>query len=71
MLKYFYIFIILYNLNLVLSSFVNLMIKNITLFNYKNTTQFTKNKFFFDIIFLFYNYENNYAQINLAIAKRE
>lgn len=47
------------------------MIKNITLFNYKNTTQFTKNKFFFDIIFLFYNYENNYAQINLAIAKRE
>lgn len=47
------------------------MIKNITLFNYKNTTQFTKNKFFFDIIFSFYQYKNNYAQVNLAIAKRE
>lgn len=47
------------------------MVKNITLFNYKNTSQFVKNKFFFDIIFSYYTYENNYARVSLAIAKRE
>lgn len=47
------------------------MVKNITLFNYKNTSQFVKNKFFFDIIVNYYTYENNYARVSLAIAKRE
>lgn len=67
-MKYLYILIILYNLNLLLNSFVNFMVKNITLFNYKNTTQFTKNKFFFDIFFGFYLYRNNFAKASLVIA---
>lgn len=44
------------------------MVKNINLFNYKNTTQFAKNKFFFDILFGFYMYRNNFAKTSLAVA---
>jgi hypothetical protein len=62
-----YILIILYNLNLLLNSFVNFMVKNINLFNYKNSTQFTKNKFFFDIFFGFYIYQNTYARASLSL----
>lgn len=63
MIKYLYILIILYNLNLFLNTFVQIMIKNITLFNYKNTIQWTKNKFFYDIIINFYLYENKFSKI--------
>lgn len=65
------ILIILYTLNLLLSSFINLMVKNINLFNYKNTSMFTKNKFFFDIYFTYIGYSNNFAKVGLNIAKRE
>lgn len=63
MIKYLYILTILYNLNLFLNTFVQIMIKNITLFNYKNTVQWTKNKFFYDIIINFYLYENKFSKI--------
>lgn len=64
MIKYLYILIILYNLNLFLNTFNQIMIKNITLFNYKNTTQWTKNKFFYDIIINFYLYKNKFSKIS-------
>lgn len=63
MIKYLYILTILYNLNLFLNTFIQIMIKNITLFNYKNTIQWTKNKFFYDIIINFYLYENKFSKI--------
>lgn len=44
------------------------MVKNINLFNYKNTSNFTRNKFFFDIIFTYLGYSNNFAEVGLAIA---
>lgn len=44
-----YITVILYNLNLLLNTYVEIMIKMITIFNYKNTGKFKKNFFFFDI----------------------
>lgn len=69
LIKYLYILVILYNLNLLLTTFVNLMVKNITLFNYKNTVQFTKNKFFFDIIIEYYNYNNTFAKFAIATAR--
>lgn len=47
------------------------MVKNINLFNYKNTSAFAKNKFFFDILFTYLGYSNKFAQVGLNIAKRE
>lgn len=44
------------------------MVKNINLFNYKNTSQFTQNKFFFDILFGFYLHGNNNNFIRVALA---
>lgn len=44
-----YITVILYNLNLLLNTYVEIMIKMITMFNYKNTGVYKKNFFFFDI----------------------
>lgn len=41
-----YITVILYNLNLLLNTYVEIMIKMITIFNYKNTGKFKKNFFF-------------------------
>ena len=64
MTKYLYITIILYNFNLFFNSFINLMINNITLFNYKNTSSFTKNKNFYDILVNFYNYQNNFKKLS-------
>ena len=55
MLKYFYIFILLYHTNLILNSFVNLMVIAITTFNYKIGTSYTNVKFFFDIFYSAYN----------------
>lgn len=40
------------------------MINNITLFNYKNTSSFTKNKNFYDILVNFYNYQNNFKKLS-------
>lgn len=67
MIKYTYILVILYNFNLFFTSFVNLMINNISLFNYKNTTNFTKNKQFYDILFVFFNYSNNFKKISYSV----
>lgn len=43
------------------------MINNITLFNYKNTSEFKKNKNFYEIIILYYNYNNNFKKISYNI----
>lgn len=45
------------------------MVKNINLFNYKNTVQFTKNKFFFDIFIEYYNYNNTFAKFAIATVR--
>lgn len=71
MLSYTYIFVILYTFNLFFISFVNLMINNITLFNYKNTNNFTNNKKFYDIFINFYNYNNNFKKISYCVLMRE
>jgi hypothetical protein len=63
MLKYFYIFILLYHTNIVLNSFVNLMIANITAFNYKIGTNYTNIKFFFDTFFSFYINNNKFSKL--------
>lgn len=63
MLKYFYIFILLYHTNLVLNSFVNLMIASITSFNYKVGTNYTDVKFFFDTFYSFYLNNKHYSKI--------
>jgi hypothetical protein len=68
LLKYLYILVILYNLNLLLNAFIQLMIKNVNIFNYKNTTKFSKNKFFYDLIINFYIYKNLFALSNLNVA---
>lgn len=70
MIKYIYILAVLYYLNLVLVNFVNLGIKNINLFNYKNTSQYSNNKVFFDILFSFY-YKNNYFFKSTVVNLRE
>lgn len=67
MLKYTYILVILYNFNLFFSSFVNLMISNITLFNYKNTNNYTNNKKFYDILFNYFNYYNNFKKVSYSV----
>lgn len=64
MTKYLYITIILYNFNLFFNSFINLMINNISLFNYKNTTNFSKHKNFYDILTNFYTYKNNFKKLS-------
>ena len=68
--KYLYILIILYNLNLILNVFVEITVKNITLFNYKNSVKYNNSNFFFDNI-LYYNYylKNNYSKILLVNTK--
>lgn len=50
MKNFLYILVILYNLNLILNTYIEIMIKMITIFNYKNTTNFTENSFVSDII---------------------
>lgn len=68
MLEYIFILYIAYILNIVLVSHSNLMVKNITLFNYKNSTNFTANKFFFDIFYsIFYN-KKNFIEYSYAYA---
>lgn len=61
--------IILYNSNLVLNSFINVMVKNINIFNYKNTTQFTKNSYFYDILISTYYDKNNFTKTSLFLAR--
>ena len=58
MTKYLYILIILYNLNILLNFYVEIMIKTITIFNYKNTGNYLNNSSIFDII-LYSNKNNN------------
>lgn len=58
MLKYFYILILCYNLNLLLNVYTEIMLKIITIFNYKNTIGLVDNIFLYDII-LYKFYTNN------------
>lgn len=62
MLKYLYIFVLLYHTNLVLNSFVNLMISSITSFNYKIGTNYTDMRFFFDTFYSFYLNNNKFSK---------
>jgi hypothetical protein len=66
MSKYIFILFILYNLNLLLICFIELMVKNISHFNYKNTSKFTKGKFFFDIISQIYTSKKSFVNITYA-----
>ncbi len=45
---------IAYLINIILVSYSNLMVKNITIFNYKNSINFSSNKFFYDIYYSFF-----------------
>lgn len=56
-----YILVILYNLNLLLNVYVEIMCKIITLFNYKNTSKYLNQFFFSDIVIY-----NLYRNLNLA-----
>ena len=57
MTNYMYILVILYNLNLLLNVYIEIMTKIITLFNYKNTSKYLNYFFFSDIIV--YNLHKN------------
>jgi|JI61114C2RNA_FD_contig_81_1376586_length_2171_multi_5_in_0_out_0_1 hypothetical protein len=63
--NYLYILVILYNLNLLLNTYIEVMIKLITIFNYKNTTQYNNVLAFYDIIS--YQYFSNKSVLNLLI----
>lgn len=63
MAKYLYILIILYNLNILLNFYIEVMIKVITIFNYKNTNNYSNNLAFFDTIL--YCGKNNNVVKNL------
>ncbi len=69
MSKYIYIFVILYNLNLIINAYIEIMVKNITLFNSKNTTKFSKNTQFFNIILYFYYKNTNFTKIALSTVR--
>lgn len=62
-----YVLVILYNLNLLLNTYVKIMVKIITIFNYKNTSQFNNNNFYFYDIMV-YNLFRNKQIINALIA---
>jgi len=64
MIKYLYILVILYNLNIILNFYVEVMIKSITMFNYKNATQYLNNFAFLDIL-LYSNTDKNKLVKNL------
>lgn len=57
MIKYLYILVILYNLNILLNFYIEIMVKIITIFNYKNTTSYLNKFAFLDI--LLYSFINN------------
>lgn len=59
MINYLYILVILFNLNLLLNFYIEVMLKVITLFNYKNTTSYLNNFFLFDIM-AYRFYKNKY-----------
>ena len=63
--NYLMIIVILYNLNILLNTYGELMINNITLFNYKNTPKYNHNLPFFDIILNNTYSKNLYLKIAL------
>lgn len=63
MIKYFYVLIICYNLNLLLNIYTEIMLKIITIFNYKNTINLVDNTFLYDIIL--YKFYTNKPLIRL------
>lgn len=59
MTNYLYILVILFNLNLLLNVYVEIMIKMITLFNYKNTTEYSSTPSPYDIaVYIFFKNKN-------------
>ena len=64
MIKYLYILIILYNLNVILNFYIEVMVKIITTFNYKNTTQYLNSFSFLDVL-LYSNMDSNNIVKNL------
>ena len=71
MSNYIYILVILYNLNLLINAYVEVMITNITIFNYKNTTKFSINSFFYDILLNYYYKSLNFNKIVVKYTIRE
>ena len=63
MLKYVYIFILLYHTNIILNAFVNLMIATITSYNYKLGSSYNNVKFFFDTFYSFYLNKNKISKV--------
>lgn len=62
-----YILVILYNFNIFFNTFINVMIKNVTLFNSKNNSQFSIIKGFFDTLFNCYQYKTNFNQLSYCV----
>ncbi len=69
MKNFLYILVILYNLNLILNTYIEIMIKMITIFNYKNTTNFTENSFVSDIISYWLHRNYLYTRVYLNFAR--
>jgi hypothetical protein len=63
-----YILVILYNLNLLLSFYLEIMIEIITQFNYKNTFLFSNNYNFLDII-LYSLYKNKILLKSILVTR--
>lgn len=68
MINSIYILVILYNLNLILSFYVEIMLQLVTQFNYKNNFIFS-NKFNFLDIIIYTLYKNNYLLKNALSIK--
>lgn len=67
MLKYFYIFIVLYHTNVIINTYTNLMIAAITSFNYKIGSSYNNAKFFLDSFYSFYLNHNKISKILINI----
>ena len=69
MIKYLYILVILYNLNIILNFYIEVMVKIITTFNYKNTTQYLNNFSFLDILLYSNTHKNNLVRNLIKITQ--
>ena len=67
MSNYLYILLILFNLNFLLLAYSEVMVKIITMFNYKNTTSILNTFFFTDIIIYTFYKNKTLPKIILAI----
>lgn len=67
MLKYLYILIICYNLNLFLNIYIDMALKVITLFNYKNVNA-NEIVAFYDIVIYRIYFNKNLTSLTLSLA---